>query len=101
MPKLPILFNKFNNALNNHMGMARISAVPAEKFYYEAELVIVMSRRAHNVSDAAALTYLFGYCNGNDLIAPSHAGYSRFHRATGHHRSKALNAPRPGGGGGG
>lgn len=69
IPKLPILFNKFNNALNSHKGVVRVSAIPAENFDYEAELVIVMGRRAHNVSDAEALSYVFGYCNGNDFTA--------------------------------
>jgi 2-keto-4-pentenoate hydratase/2-oxohepta-3-ene-1,7-dioic acid hydratase in catechol pathway len=69
IPKLPILFNKFNNALNSHNGVVRVSAVPATNFDYEAELVIVIGRRARNVSDAEALSYVFGYCNGNDFTA--------------------------------
>lgn len=69
IPKLPILFNKFNNALNSHGGVVRVSDVPAEKFDYESELVIVMGRRAHKVSEAEALSYVFGYCNGNDFTA--------------------------------
>lgn len=69
IPKLPILFNKFNSALNSHKGVVRVSAVPAENFDYESELVIVMGRRARNVSDAEALSYVFGYCNGNDFTA--------------------------------
>ena len=69
IPKLPILFNKFNNALNPHQGVVRVSRMPAEKFDYEAELVIVMGRRAYNVSEAEALAYVFGYANGNDFSA--------------------------------
>ena len=69
IPKLPILFNKFNNSLNAHNGTVRVSAVPAEKFDYEAELVIVMGRRAKNVSEAEALSYVFGYATGNDFTA--------------------------------
>lgn len=69
IPKLPILFNKFNNALNSHQGTVRVSAVPAEQFDYESELVIVMGRKARNVSEADALSYVFGYCNGNDFTA--------------------------------
>jgi len=69
IPKLPILFNKFNNSLNSHKGTVRVSAIPAERFDYEAELVIVMGRRARNVSDAEALGYVFGYCTGNDFTA--------------------------------
>ena len=69
IPKLPILFNKFNNALNAHQGVVRVSRMPAEKFDYEAELVIVMGRRAYNVSEADALAHVFGYANGNDFSA--------------------------------
>lgn len=69
IPKLPILFNKFNSTLNAHRGTVRVSAVPAEKFDYEAELVIVMGRRASNVSEAEALSYVFGYATGNDFTA--------------------------------
>ena len=69
IPKLPILFNKFNNALNSHKGTVRVSAVPAEQFDYEAELVIVMGRRASNVSEADALSYVMGYATGNDFTA--------------------------------
>jgi 2-keto-4-pentenoate hydratase/2-oxohepta-3-ene-1,7-dioic acid hydratase in catechol pathway len=69
IPKLPILFNKFNNALNRNGGTVRVSSIPAEKFDYESELVIVMGRKAHNVSEAEALSCVFGYCNGNDFTA--------------------------------
>ena len=69
IPTMPILFNKFNNALNSHQGTVRVSAVPAEKFDYESELVIVMGRKARNVSEDHALSYVFGYCNGNDFTA--------------------------------
>lgn len=69
IPKLPILFNKFNNTLNCHNGTVSVSAVPATNFDYESELVIVMGRKAHNVSEADALSHVFGYCNGNDFTA--------------------------------
>ena len=69
IPKLPILFNKFNNALNAHNGTVRVSAVPAERFDYEAELVIVIGRRARNVGEGEALSHVFGYATGNDFTA--------------------------------
>ena len=69
LPKLPILFNKYNNALNCHQGTIRVSSIPAQQFDYEGELVIVMGKRAANVSEAEALSYVFGYCNGNDFSA--------------------------------
>ena len=37
VPSVPILFNKFNNALNHHGGAIAVSEEPAEKFDYEAE----------------------------------------------------------------
>jgi len=70
IPKLPILFNKFNNALNCHQGTVAVSKITeAKNFDYESELVIVMGRTASNVSEADALSYVFGYCNGNDFSA--------------------------------
>ena len=66
-PTVPILFNKYNNALSPHRGTIHISQVPAEQFDYEAELVIVMGKTARNVSEAQALSYVFGYCVGNDF----------------------------------
>ncbi len=67
-PTSPVLFNKFNNALNHHGGVIHLPAV-AKKFDYEVELVIVMGRTARNVSEADALSYVFGYTTGNDFSA--------------------------------
>jgi 2-keto-4-pentenoate hydratase/2-oxohepta-3-ene-1,7-dioic acid hydratase in catechol pathway len=69
VPTLPILFNKYNNALFHHGGVIKVSQVPAEKFDHEVELVIVMGKTARNVSEADALSYVFGYCTGNDFTA--------------------------------
>ena len=69
VPKEPILFNKFNTALNNHRGTIAVSEEDAMQFDYEAELVIVMGRTARNVSEADALKYVFGYAVGNDFTA--------------------------------
>ena len=69
VPKMPILFNKFNSALNNHGGTIAVSEEDAQKFDYEAELVIVIGRTARSVSEADAGNYIFGYCTGNDFTA--------------------------------
>lgn len=69
VPQTPILFSKFNNALNHHGGQVRISRESAEQFDYEAELVVVIGRTARDVSEAEALDYVFGYCVGNDVSA--------------------------------
>ena len=69
VPKLPILFNKFNTALNNHGGTINVTEEDAVQFDYEAELVIVVGRTARNVSEADAPKYIFGYATGNDFTA--------------------------------
>jgi 2-keto-4-pentenoate hydratase/2-oxohepta-3-ene-1,7-dioic acid hydratase in catechol pathway len=69
VPKLPILFNKYNSALNCCGGTVAVSREKATQFDYETELVIVMGRMARNVSEADALNYIFGYCTGNDFTA--------------------------------
>jgi 2-keto-4-pentenoate hydratase/2-oxohepta-3-ene-1,7-dioic acid hydratase in catechol pathway len=68
-PTSPVLFNKFNNALNNHGGVINLPQSVAKKFDYEVELVIVIGKTARNVSEADALSYVFGYCTGNDFSA--------------------------------
>ena len=69
VPKQPILFNKFNTALNSHDGTINVTEEDAQKFDYEAELVIVIGRQARNVSEADAPKYIFGYATGNDFTA--------------------------------
>ncbi len=68
IPTSPVLFSKFGNAVT---GPDAEVAVPpeVEKLDYEAELVVVMGRRARRVSEARALDYVLGYTNGNDLSA--------------------------------
>jgi 2-keto-4-pentenoate hydratase/2-oxohepta-3-ene-1,7-dioic acid hydratase in catechol pathway len=69
VPPTPILFNKYNTALNAHRGTIRVSQEPAEQFDYEVELVIVIGRVARRLSEADALSCVMGYCTGNDFTA--------------------------------
>ena len=69
-PRVPPLFNKFNNALAAHN--CTIPLPPKEvafKFDYETELLIVIGKAARNVSEADALNYVAGYCTSNDFSA--------------------------------
>jgi 2-keto-4-pentenoate hydratase/2-oxohepta-3-ene-1,7-dioic acid hydratase in catechol pathway len=68
IPTSPILFNKFSNALSGH-GERIIIPSETEKLDYEAELAIVIGKRAKDVSKEEALGYVFGYCPANDLSA--------------------------------
>ena len=70
LPSVPILFNKYNNALAAHN--CTITLPPREvsyKFDYETELLIVMGKSARNVSEAQALDYVAGYCTAQDFSA--------------------------------
>ncbi len=68
IPEEPILFSKLSNTIA--ASGARIPLPNnAEQFDYEAELGVVMGRRASHVSETEALDYVFGYCNANDLSA--------------------------------
>jgi 2-keto-4-pentenoate hydratase/2-oxohepta-3-ene-1,7-dioic acid hydratase in catechol pathway len=69
IPKVPPLFNKYNNALNRHGGTISLPTRVAYQFDYETELVIVMGREARNVTDDQALAYVAGYATGNDFSA--------------------------------
>jgi 2-keto-4-pentenoate hydratase/2-oxohepta-3-ene-1,7-dioic acid hydratase in catechol pathway len=69
IPKQPVLFNKFNNTLNHHNGTVKLPVDHAKKFDYEIELVMIMGKEAHNVSEADALNYVAGYATGNDFTA--------------------------------
>ncbi len=66
VPEFPLLFSKFDNAI----------AAPGEdvpiapewgQVDYESELVVVIGKTARRVSEADALSYVLGYCNGNDI----------------------------------
>lgn len=69
IPKQPVLFNKYNNALSAHEQPIKLPVEVAQKFDYETELVIVIGKTAKNVSEADALSYVAGYCVGNDFSA--------------------------------
>lgn len=68
IPATPTLFSKFNNALAANHQVIQLPK-SAEKFDYEAELVIVIGKKAAHVIKEDALSYVFGYTAGNDLSA--------------------------------
>jgi 2-keto-4-pentenoate hydratase/2-oxohepta-3-ene-1,7-dioic acid hydratase in catechol pathway len=69
VPTTPLLFNKYNNTLMEHRGTLRLPTKVASQFDYEVELVVVIGRKAFQVSEADALSYVFGYTTGNDFSA--------------------------------
>ena len=68
VPQTPILFSKYTNALAGNGEVITLPKV-TKQADYEAELAIVIGRCAKDVSEGEAHSYVFGYCNGNDLSA--------------------------------
>ena len=67
-PEVPILFNKYNNALTGHNCDIALP-IMSEKVDYEAELGLVIGKTAKHVSKDNALGYIFGYSTANDVSA--------------------------------
>jgi 2-keto-4-pentenoate hydratase/2-oxohepta-3-ene-1,7-dioic acid hydratase in catechol pathway len=67
-PEAPLLFNKLPNSLSAHNAAIVLSGI-SQKVDYEAELAVVVGRRAKRVSEAEALEYIFGYTLINDVSA--------------------------------
>jgi 2-keto-4-pentenoate hydratase/2-oxohepta-3-ene-1,7-dioic acid hydratase in catechol pathway len=69
-PRVPPLFSKYNNSLAAQNAVIELPAKEISiKFDYETELLIVIGKRARNVSEADALGYIAGYCTSNDFSA--------------------------------
>ena len=66
IPDYPVIFSKFANALVP-AGAAVELPLWENSYDYEAELVIVIGKRAWGVSEDEALDHVFGYTCGNDL----------------------------------
>lgn len=69
IPKYPILFNKFSNALAGHGEEIPLPLQVTSQVDYEAELVIVIGKQAKYIETKHALDYIFGYSCVNDLSA--------------------------------
>jgi 2-keto-4-pentenoate hydratase/2-oxohepta-3-ene-1,7-dioic acid hydratase in catechol pathway len=67
-PEAPLLFNKLPNSLNAHNAPIVLPHISV-KVDYEAELAVVIGRKAKRVSEAEALDHIFGYTLINDVSA--------------------------------
>lgn len=67
-PEAPLLFNKLTNSLSAHNAPIVLPSISV-KVDYEAELAVVIGRRAKRVSEAEALEYVFGYTLIDDVSA--------------------------------
>lgn len=67
-PAAPILFSKFNNTINAHEKEI-ILPIHSSQVDYEAELAIIIGKKAKNVKKEEALSVVYGYSIANDVSA--------------------------------
>lgn len=67
-PKSPLIFTKFINSVNAHNANVALHEI-SQQIDFEAELAVVIGKKASKVSEADALDYVFGYACLNDVSA--------------------------------
>lgn len=70
LPSVPVLFTKPSTALADPYPAPTVipkHTLRDDTCDYEAELVVVIGRKAKNVSEADALAYVLGYTAANDV----------------------------------
>ena len=68
VPKIPLIFLKPPSAIINP-GETVILPPQSQQVEHEAELIVVIGKRCHNVTAEDAKKYIFGYTVGNDVTA--------------------------------
>ena len=68
-PAVPMLFSKTTNTLIGPGEPIVFRTADSMQVDYEAELAVVISRRARDVAEADALDYVLGYTAANDISA--------------------------------
>ncbi len=68
-PRRPLLFAKYPTAIVGPGAAIRWSQKLTQEVDYEAELAVIIGRRARHVAEQDALSYVFGYTAGNDVSA--------------------------------
>ncbi|WP_213451379.1 fumarylacetoacetate hydrolase family protein [Rhizomonospora bruguierae] len=68
-PERPVVFAKYTNSLNDPYGRVVIGGDVTQQADYEAELAVVIGRRARRVAEADAYAHVFGYAVANDVSA--------------------------------
>jgi 2-keto-4-pentenoate hydratase/2-oxohepta-3-ene-1,7-dioic acid hydratase in catechol pathway len=68
IPKAPLIFSKFDTCVAAP-EQPILLPVNSEQVDFEAELAVVIGRRAKNIKVEEAMRYVFGYTNFNDVSA--------------------------------
>lgn len=69
LPDKPLVFQKATTALTGHEGVIVLPRSAPDEVDFEAELAIVIGRRARHVPPQTALEYVQGYTCANDVSA--------------------------------
>ncbi|MCM8756936.1 MAG: fumarylacetoacetate hydrolase family protein [Candidatus Omnitrophica bacterium] len=69
VPTSPVIFLKATTSLVGHLSPVVLPREAPAEVDYEAELVVVIGKKAKRVSEKEALEYVFGYTCGNDISA--------------------------------
>lgn len=67
-PTKPIIFSKFNTALNGPFDVVRVPTI-SDKIDFEAELAFVIGKQGKHISQEQALDHVAGYMVLNDITA--------------------------------
>ncbi|HXD32592.1 MAG TPA: fumarylacetoacetate hydrolase family protein [Pyrinomonadaceae bacterium] len=68
LPEAPLIFNKLSTSLSAHDAPIVLPSI-SNKVDYEAELAVIIGRKAKSVSETESLGYVFGYAPINDVSA--------------------------------
>ena len=84
----PVIFMKPTSTLAGPEDAIKLPACckRGPEVDYEAELAVVIGKSAHNVTEADALDYVYGYCCANDVSArrwQKHGGGGQFTKGKG------------------
>lgn len=68
-PEIPVMFLKGTNAVNGYRDPIVLPKAGADQVDYEAELAVVIGKRAKNIPEDKVFDYILGYCCANDVSA--------------------------------
>ena len=69
IPERPVVFLKATSSLNNPNSDILLPKIAPEKVDFEAELAVVISKRAKNIETVEVDDYILGYSCANDVSA--------------------------------
>ncbi|MCZ7542075.1 MAG: fumarylacetoacetate hydrolase family protein [Anaerolineae bacterium] len=69
LPEAPLIFAKLPSAIIGHGDTIQWDPEITAEVDFEAELAVIIGREARGVSEAEALSYVFGYTCANDVSA--------------------------------